>query len=440
MSKTNQSLPTAIIGAGISGLALAQALQKKGIPVAVFEADLSPGGNIKTVHAGAYRFDTGPNSLLVDGQVHQFLSDTGISDLMIAPSVASKNRYILWKGRPALLPTSPPALLKGDFFSWRTKWRILTEFFRRSKGAADETLAAFVRRRFSDEVVEKVLKPFVAGIYAGDPEQLLVREAFPQLATYEREFGSVLRGLLKAGGGGRKQSYTFQGGMQGLAHALAKGLDITYRAKLIAIQKDTDNGFQLSFESGGEFAAARLVLALPAFQAARLLSNLYPSAANAFEAVYYPPMCVVHTVFAKSAVNNLPDGFGLLHPKAEGTFTAGSIWSSSIFPDCCPEDQVLFTNFVGGAMFAEKTELPDEEIIDNVSKELQRIYHIQDEPLATHFTRWKAAIPQYDLHIGAAKQAATELRQDGIYCHSNWVHGISLADCIRASISLADQF
>lgn len=430
---------TAIIGAGISGLSLGVSLQKRGLQAALFEASAEPGGNIKTVQASTYRFDTGPNSLLVDNVVHQFLADADVGELMIAPSDVSSNRYILWGGKPQLLPASPPALLKSNFFSWHTKWRVLSEFFRRGKGSADETLAAFVRRRFSDEAVEKVLKPFVAGIYAGDPEQLLVKQAFPQLADYEQKYGSVLRGMMKSGGGGRKQSYSFKGGMQGLAKALARNLDITYGAQLTGIRK-IGHRFRLLFDGAGSVEADRVVLALPAWQVAKVLTDLYPKAASAFQAVYYPPMCVVHAVFTRQAVGLLPNGFGLLHPKAEGTFTAGSIWSSSIFPDCCPNDQVLLTSFVGGTMFAENASMPQKHIISRVVEELQHIYDINAAPVATHFTRWEYAIPQYDQHIGAARQAAVALRSEGIYCHSNWVHGISLADCIRASMALAAQF
>lgn len=428
-----------IVGAGISGLSLAAALQKRGLQAAVFEAANEPGGNIKTLQSGAYRFDTGPNSLLADDAVRQFLADAAVDDLMVAPSEVSSHRYILWGGKPQLLPTSPPALLKSDFFSWHTKWRIFSELFRRSKGAADETLADFVRRRFSDEAVEKVLKPFVAGIYAGDPEQLLVREAFPQLVDYEQQYGSILRGMMKAGGGGRKQSYSFKGGMQGLAKALARNLNITYGAQLTGVRK-IGKRFRLLFEGTGSVETDYLVLALPAWQVAKIVADLYPAAAAAFKEVYYPPICVVHTVFAKKLVKLLPNGFGLLHPKTEGTFMAGSIWSSSIFPDCCPDDQVLFTSFVGGAMFAENTLMPQKHIVSRVVEELQRIYGIDAAPLATHFTRWERAIPQYDKHITAAKQAAAMLRTEGIYCHSNWVHGISLADCIRAGVKLAAEF
>ncbi|MCS7019347.1 MAG: protoporphyrinogen oxidase [Cytophagales bacterium] len=440
MHTTYSDLPVSIVGAGISGLSLAVMLHRKGMRTVVFEASSEPGGNVKTVRSDTYRFDTGPNSLLVDAQVLNFLSEAGVNELLMPPSVASQNRYILWQGKPALLPTSPVSLLGSNFFSWHSKWRILTEFFRKPVHVPHENLAAFVRRRFCDEVVEKVLKPFVAGIYAGDPEQLLVSEAFPQLAEYEQKYGSVLRGLVQSSrAGSRKQSYSFKGGMQTLAYALAKQLPVSYGSRLTGIRK-WGHAWQLLFENGDCIATARVVLALPAHQTAQLINDLYPQAAGALRRVYYPPVCVVHTAFAKNAVGWLPEGFGMLHPKAAQTFTAGSIWSSSIFPDVCPADQVLFTSFVGGAMYTEHTTLPPSEIVNKVVEELQRIYQISAAPLVTHVTCWQQAIPQYDQHIAAAKLAAAHLQKEGIWCHSNWLHGISLADCIRASMALAEKF
>ena len=50
----------------------------------------------------------------------------------------------------------------------------------------EESVATFVRRRFNQEVLDYVANPFVAGIYAGDPEQLSVRHALPKLYGLER--------------------------------------------------------------------------------------------------------------------------------------------------------------------------------------------------------------------------------------------------------------
>lgn len=428
-----------IVGAGISGLSLAVALKQRGIGSVIFEATSAPGGNMRTVQLGNYRFDTGPNSLLANASTYQFLADIGAIDQLVPPAAVSKKRFILLEGKPRLLPSSPLALIFSNFFSWQTKWRILTEFFRKNKGEEKESLANFVRRRFSAEVVEKVLKPFVAGIYAGDAEALLVSEAFPQLVEYEQQYGSVLRGLVKAGAKQRRRSYSFQKGMQTLAHLLAQKVTVHYNRPVASLER-TKQGFQLAFASGECLHVKKVVLALPAYQVAKLLSRAYPEMATTLAKVSYPPLCVVHTAFEKNKVGYLPNGFGLLHPPMEGTFIAGSIWSSCVFPDSCPPSEVLFTNFVGGAMFAQHAMLPQEEIVKKVVEELRRIYCITAPATVTYLTRWEKSIPQYDQHITAAKHVAATLRKEGIICHSNWVHGISLADCITASIELAKKW
>ncbi|UOQ77972.1 hypothetical protein MUN84_04895 [Hymenobacter sp. 5516J-16] len=60
-------------------------------------------------------------------------------------------------------------------------------------------------------------------------------------------------------------------------------------------------------------------------------------------------MTAVYTAYLRTEVQHPLDGFGALHPKVEQPYAAGSIWTSSIFPDRVPAGQVLFTTFVGVA-------------------------------------------------------------------------------------------
>ena len=66
-------------------------------------------------------------------------------------------------------------------------------------------------------MVEYALNPFISGIYAGDPAQLLLHKTFPQLAALEQQHGSVLRGLMKnKSAAGRRRIITLAGGLQTL--------------------------------------------------------------------------------------------------------------------------------------------------------------------------------------------------------------------------------
>ena len=93
---------------------------------------------------------------------------------------------------------SPPELLTSRLLSNTAKLAIFGEpLVEPGDSPMDESVAAFVRRRFNQEVVDYVANPFVAGIFAGDPEQLSVRHALPQLQALERTQGSVMKAFAR---------------------------------------------------------------------------------------------------------------------------------------------------------------------------------------------------------------------------------------------------
>src|SRR6185503_6323667 len=63
----------------------------------------------------------------------------------------------------------------------------------RHEGDEDESIGAFVRRRFGEEAVDYLAEPLLAGIHAGDVDRLSVRALFPRLIEAERQSGSVIR-------------------------------------------------------------------------------------------------------------------------------------------------------------------------------------------------------------------------------------------------------
>ena len=78
------------------------------------------------------------------------------------------------------MPSSPPALLASGYFGLGTKFKLLRELLRRPAPVSpDVTMAAFFRERFGAEVVDYALALFVSGVWAGDPDQLLVSETMP---------------------------------------------------------------------------------------------------------------------------------------------------------------------------------------------------------------------------------------------------------------------
>ncbi len=420
----------AIIGAGVSGLATAFYLQKNNIPCQLFESSNRVGGCICTQTDGEYLMENGPNSLLCDDAVWEILEETGLKEKVVYPNDVSKSRFILKKGKYRKL--SPPAVLFSGFFSLKSKWATVTEPFNKSVGEENETVANFFRRRFSEQIVQYAVNPFVSGIYAGDPEKLLIRFTFPALFKLEKQYGSVLKGFFKKKEkAGRKTSVSFEGGMETIVKTIGKHLNIRLNTPIDTLEK-AENGYLIN----NEWQADKIIFTTPAHITAKIATSLVPNA-SVLNQLNYPPMCIIHSVF-KEEENMFPlNGFGGLHPKVEGKFTAGSIWSSSLFEGRAPKDEIMLTTFVGGSLSADKTVLPDQEIMQNTTAELQALFNFKASPVKQNIFRWQKAIPQYDKNLISVESLIKEFESKQLYVNANWWGGVSVADCLRKGKQLA---
>ena len=436
----------AIIGGGISGLTLAWYLQKSGVAYDLFEADARPGGNLRTWATPAgYLLETGPNSLQLSPELEELLADLGLTDQIQEAAAVSQLRYVLRDGRYQALPGSPPALLTSGFFSLKAKWQLLKEF-RQPAAPIDEneTVAHFFRRRFGPEIVDYAVNPFMAGIYAGDPEKLLINKTFKQLPALEQAHGSVLRGLMKAGkGAGRRRIITLKNGIQTITDTLAAKLTSYQSGTAVsAISRAADGSYQLELRSARGLEAApgysHLALALPAYAAAALLEPLFPAAATALAAVHYPPMSAVYSAYDRAAVTHPLNGFGALHPKVENAYAAGSVWTSSIYPQRVPAGQVLFTTFVGGTQYDAAARQPEATQLAAVHAELSKFYGITGAPRWQGRYYWPRSIPQFDQAIVGAHAAAETLVAERVLAVANWRAGVSVPDCIRYARATAE--
>lgn len=435
----------AIIGGGISGLTLAWHLQKAGTHYDLFEASPRGGGIVRSERQGEYLVETGPNSLQLSPELEELVKALGLSDQVQDAAAVSQNRYVLRDGKYRQLPGTPPGLLTGRFFSLKGKWNMLRELTRPALPPdLTETLASFFRRRFGSEVVEYALNPFISGIYAGDPEQLLLHKTFPQLAALEQEHGSVLRGLMKKkdGAAGRRRIFTLRNGLQTLTDKLASQLRRAHLGEAVtSLHRDKEDGrWELETTAGpAPRRYDKVVLALPAYAAAELLLPEFPDAAAALGQVYYPPMAAIYTAYQRADVQHPLDGFGALHPKAEQAYAAGSVWTSSIFPNRVPAGQVLFTTFVGGSQYESNAREPEAAQKAAVHQELSRFYGIKNAPVWQYRYYWERAIPQFDARIVPAHAAIDALAPLGLYATANWRAGVGVPDCVRHAKELAGQ-
>jgi oxygen-dependent protoporphyrinogen oxidase len=421
-----------VIGSGVSGLSTAYRLKRAGVRVVVYEKEEEIGGNVKTVSEEGYTFELGPQTILADREVLEFLKDLNLEPLEASPS--SKRRYILKKGRLVPVPLNPLSFITTPLLSLKGKVRVLKEVLIPPGEEEEESLAQFVRRRLGEEVLTYLVQPFVSGVYAGDPEALSVKYAFPRLYALEREFGSLLKGAIKRralGPGGRLVS--FKGGLRDLVGRLAEELEIRRENVVLRIRKKEDR-FLLDTR-GGKVEARAVVVSSPAYTASYLLKDLSWSASEEFERIDYPPVAVVNLGIKEGYV---PEGFGFLVPRAEGRRILGVIFTSKLFKGRAPEGRDLITVYMGGATDREVAGMEEERIAEIAEKETRDVLGFP----GAEFVRvklWKRAIPQYTLGYRRYLDLAREMEETfrGLFLTGNYLSGISLADCIRHSEKVA---
>lgn len=425
-------------------MALAYYLQKLGVRYDLFESEPEVGGVIKSMQHGPYQLELGPHSLQMNQELEELLQELKLEEDVLRPTPQSTHRYIRKDGEFYCLPSTPKLLLQDSFFHWRTKLQISQETQLPPQEIPEETVSQFFQRRFGQEVVDYLINPMVAGLYAGDPDKLLLERTFPGLKELEREHGSVLKGLDLQQDLPSKPVVSLVNGLQSLPQAIASKLvslhldhkvEMIHRAKgkyLLSIQHDVEGLGDEEFDA--------VVIALPAHAAAELLDFTSPGLAAALYNVTYVPLTVVHTAYRKHAVGYPLAGFGALHPQKENPFSLGAVWSSSLFPGTCPPDEVLFTSFIGGSQAPEAAQLPEAEILLQVHEELRENYSISSKlPVFQHCYRWPTGFPQADMFINDVHQLLELLEPEQLYACANWLTGPAVPDCVRHAKQLAQK-
>lgn len=437
-----------VIGAGISGLASAYRLQRMGLRVALLEAGARAGGVIATQVQEGFRFERGPNSALdTTPLIGALVDDLGLGAELRWASETSSRRYVVRKGVLTALPMSPGAFFATPLFSARAKLALLREpFVARSAPGLEESIAAFVRRRLGAEFLDYAIDPFVAGIYAGDPEQISVRAAFPKLHALEQRWGSLIRGQFLGAAERRRQqeeaknsarSFSFSGGMQVLTDALAAAVDgLVTGAQVTRIVREAEGTFTVQAQRDDTpvaWCAGAVVLAVPADAAAALLREHAADAAAALDSIPYAPVATVASGYAAADIAHALDGFGCLVPRKEGRRVLGVLFSSSMFDGRAASGQVLLTTFVGGQRQPELPELDEDTIGAIAHEEHAALLGARGLPRFQQVTRWLRAIPQYTLgHLErVARAEAAQQVLPGLHFSANWRGGVSVGDCIR---------
>ncbi len=414
-------MKVAVVGGGISGMAAALSFPR-GCDVTVFEASRRLGGLLRTEIVedpnGRFVIERGPDAMITNkpGGV-SFIDRLGLEDEVITTNAERRGAYVVCRGAleriPAgfsvVAPGDLAALLRSPVLSASGKARAALEVsLPRGPALPDESLGSFVRRRYGDEVLERLAQPLAGGIYGARPDDLSLRATMPRFLDLEREHRSVTRALEnaqrsaageKADGARYGLFVSFRRGMQTLPDAMADHLRRTRPGSVALAHRVTalreEQGRVWLTANGARHAFDAVVLAIAAPRVARLLRWFDPTLASHLDRVPYGSAATVTLAYPRAQVAHSLDAFGFVVPAIERRAILASTWSSVKWPGRAPEDTVLLRVFLGGEGADGVASLSDAALIADARRELDRLIGAKGAPLLTRVDRYASAMPRY---------------------------------------------
>jgi oxygen-dependent protoporphyrinogen oxidase len=282
-----------VVGGGVAGLVAARELAAAGLRPVVLEAWRSAGGVVGVHEVDGLRLDAGAESFATrGGTVAALAAELGLADRVVTPEP-----HGAWVRLPhAAGPLPRTGLLGIPADPWAPDVRRTVGTLGALRAAADRllpagvgtrdggSLGALVRARSGRRVLDRLVRPVVAGVHAAEPDDVAADAVAPGLVAAVRREGSLgaavraQRALAPAGAA----VAGFRGGLHVLVDALvadvvARGGAVRTGTAVRAVTRDAA-GYRVTAERDGVPAvltARRLVLATPA--ALGLLGEVAPA-------------------------------------------------------------------------------------------------------------------------------------------------------------------
>ena len=390
-----------IIGGGISGLAAAYRLseigRKTGQPfeITLAEASSRLGGVIESRSREGFLLEGGPDSFISEKPAGYELSKRlGIASEITGTNNKFRRSFIYKKGKLVpvpegfylIAPSQIPAFLATPLLDWKTKFRMGRELFipkRKSQG--DESVGSFVRRRFGETTLREIAQPMIGGIYTADPEFLSLEATMPQFLDLERQYGSVIKGLItrkklrsqnaaQSASGPRYSLFlSFREGMESLTQSIVAQLpEVRFRMNSFATEVRSFSGkWRVSFQQGEVLETDAVCIALSAFQAVPLLLKTAPDLSCDLGTIPYESVATVNLAYKRSDIPHSLNGFGFVVPAITGRKIVACSFSSVKFEGRAPQGMALLRVFAGGALHRDVYAMDDETLEHTVKEELR---------------------------------------------------------------------
>ena len=450
-----------VIGGGITGLAAAYTLVHGSgdisQQVTLIEAEERLGGKIRSRTFAGATVDLGPEAFVAGvPEARALCTALGLEEDLVAPSTGKTTVWTRGRLRPLPdglvhgVPTSAGAIARSGILSPGGVVRAgLDLFLPRTELPPDPTVMQVIAPRFGREVVERLVEPLLGGIHAGCADRLSTAAIAPHLATTAQRHRSLMRGLRASrppkGAKATPMLVSVAGGLERLVDRLRAALErveVHTGTQVVSVTRQSDGRYRLLCEHGAALVADGVVLAVPAWAAARILRAMAPELSSLLEALAYASVTTVLLAYAASAFPRPLDGSGFLVPRIEGRLLTACTVCTTKWPHVRASDTIIVRCSAGRWGDERALHLDDDALVEQIHRELIQAMGVQERPCERMVTRWPQAIPQYETGYQARVaeiETALTLWPSLVLAGASY-HGVGIASCIqdgtRAAASL----
>ncbi|HMS77189.1 FAD-dependent oxidoreductase [Gordonia sp. (in: high G+C Gram-positive bacteria)] len=441
----------AVVGGGVSGLTAAYRLRRAlgaDATIDLYEASGRPGGLLHTTTVGGVTVDVGAEAFIVRRpEVLDLVRELGLSDHVVAPT---GRRPAIWSGgrlhplpTPALMgvPTGHEAvagLVDPDDLT-----RIATEPDRpwTWDPAADPSVGDLIAERLGPSVVTRSVDPMLGGVYSSLSGDIGLREALPALAARLDAGAPGVRAavtdLITAGTGASGPVFgTLVGGYRVLVDALVAAAAVRIVDSEVIGLGSRGDGWDI-----GARSYDGVVLAVPAWEAARLLGDHVPELAAALAVVEPAGSAVVSITLA--AGTEVPDHSGVLVATGEPLHAKAFTFSSQKWAHVA--DSGLVSVRASFGRYGQPVTATADELVTTALDDLDQVVTaagcggVSSRVVQTRVQPWPTGLPRYAPGHLARMTEARRLRPHRLVLTGSSYSGVGVPACVAASGKAATE-
>ncbi|MER5470033.1 protoporphyrinogen oxidase [Streptomyces sp. NPDC002935] len=459
-----------IIGGGIAGLAAAFYLRNEPVRVTVLEGSSRIGGKLSVSEVAGVAVDEGAESLYANRRkTTGLVKEAGLGERIMSAGVTAS---AIWtrggiRRQPDRqfmgVPCDMEDLGRSGVLSAAGLDRARQDLvLPSSERDGDVTVAAHVAGRFGQEVVDRLVDPFLAGVFSGRAEDLSFEATLTPLAKASRahvslaDAASSLTPQLAPGEKPPPVSVaTLDGGFGSLPPALVREVlaaapDASVRtgASVRALTRNAGGGWRLAVGPVTDLEhidADAVVVAVPAGPASTLLAGISGTApaVSALAEVPYASVAMVTLAYPRAAFPGGLSGRGYAAyrvPAVEKKAVKEVTFTTVKWPHLAGEVEIVRCSL--GRFGEEELLLRDDaDLVALASAELAEATGVRGVPVATRVSRWPDALPQYTVgHLDRVRRIReTVAAQPGLAVCGALYDGVGAGVCMATARKAADQ-